>query len=141
MGSLTDDMTRLCGEIVALRGLRQAFVQDLVRTVAQLKAGFRQAHEQMSRETREGRAKAVLDLKMSVAGLRQDNFLDLKGAHRAWFGPATSQGPKPAREPVRQTSPKTGDAARRPAAKGGKPGGAPAAKKRPAGRDQKKPPG
>ena len=141
MGSLTDDMTRLCGEIVALRGLRQAFVQDLVRTVAQLKAGFRQAHEQMSRETREGRAKAVLDLKMSVAGLRQDNFLDLKGAHRAWFGSATGQGPKPAREPVRQTSPKTGEAARRPAAKGGKPGGGPAAKKRPAGGDRKKPPG
>jgi len=138
MGTLTESMTRLCGEIVALRGLRQAFVQDLVRTVAQLKAGFRQAHEQMSRETREGRAKAILDLKMSVAGLRQDNFLDLKGAHRAWFGPATSQGPKPAREPVRQTSPKTGDAARRPPAKGGKPGGAPAAKKRPADRDRKK---
>jgi len=141
MGSLTDDMTRLCGEIVALRGLRQAFVHDLVRTVAQLKAGFRQAHDQMSRETREGRAKAVLDLKMSVAGLRQDNFLDLKGAHRAWFGPATSPGPKAAREGVRQTSPKTGEAARRPAAKGGKPGGAPAAKKRPAGRDRKKRPG
>src|SRR4030042_1690544 len=87
MGSLTDDMTRLCGEIVALRGLRQAFVQDLVRTVAQLKAGFRQAHEQMSRETREGRAKAVLDLKMSGAGRK-----DAPGRPGSEKAPRLSQG-------------------------------------------------
>ena len=44
MGSLTEGMTRLCGEIVALRGARLTFVRDLGQDVADMKANFRRAH-------------------------------------------------------------------------------------------------
>ena len=44
MGPLTESMTRLCGEIVALRGARLTFVRDLGQDVAAMKADFRRAH-------------------------------------------------------------------------------------------------
>jgi len=46
--SLTESMTRLCGEIVAGRVARLVFVQDLGHEVASLKAGLRQAHREMA---------------------------------------------------------------------------------------------
>jgi hypothetical protein len=144
MGSLTDGMARLCGEIVGLRLLRRAFVQDLQRNVAQLRASFRQARDERSGTERAERAQAIYDLKVSVAGLRQDNLLDLKGAHRAWSGLAEkSRSPQnskpqpqaesrpgevrdPAGEPVRQASPPTGESSKRPPAKRGSPRRTPA---------------
>jgi hypothetical protein len=138
MGSLTDDMARLCGEIVGLRMLRQAFVQDLERSVAQLRASFRQAHEERTTQSRNQRVRALGDLKVSVAGLRQDNLLDLEGARRAWAGVGTAKtrpsrpakarprpesqpaaAREPAASPVRQTAPPSGETAKRPPAKGG----------------------
>ena len=44
MGPLTESMTRLCGEIVALRGARLTFVRELGQDVSAMKAGFRRAH-------------------------------------------------------------------------------------------------
>ncbi len=44
MGPLTESMTRLCGEIVTLRGARLTFVRDLGQDVAAMKAEFRRAH-------------------------------------------------------------------------------------------------
>jgi hypothetical protein len=44
MGPFTESMTRLCGEIVALRGARLTFVRDLGQNVADMKAEFRRAH-------------------------------------------------------------------------------------------------
>lgn len=158
MGSLSDDMARLCGEIVTMRHLRRAFVQDLVENVARLKASFRESRGRVSRETREERARAVLDLKVAVAGLRHDNLLDLKGARRAWSGvaPAKPRAPKsakpqaeaeppspeagkPAGTQVRQGSPPAREAIKRPPAKkGGAPGGARPGSKRPGSRPQPK---
>jgi len=86
MGRLTDDMTRLCGEIVSLRGARKSFVKDLCHDVATLKAGFRRAQQEMSRRTKAERAMAFADLKKTVVGLRHAFAADLEGARRAWAG-------------------------------------------------------
>jgi hypothetical protein len=86
MGRLTDDMTRLCGEIVSLRGARKSFVKDLCHDVATMKAAFRRAHKELSRANKAERAMAFADLKKTVAGLRHDFAADLEGARRAWAG-------------------------------------------------------
>jgi len=86
MGRLTDDMTRLCGEIVALRGARQGFVKDLTRNVARMQTTFRRARQEMARKTRAERRAAINHLKKTVAGLRQEFAADLQGARRAWAG-------------------------------------------------------
>ena len=41
MGSLTESMTRLCHEIVGLRGARLTFVHDLGQNVAEMQANLR----------------------------------------------------------------------------------------------------
>jgi hypothetical protein len=71
MGTLTESMTRLCGEIVALRGARLTFVRDLGQDVADLKAGFRRAHNQMAQQGREERRGFVKALGHEVASLRK----------------------------------------------------------------------
>jgi hypothetical protein len=48
MGVLTDDMTRLSGEIAGLHGSLEAFVGDLKTGVVAMKADFRKAHRQMA---------------------------------------------------------------------------------------------
>ena len=59
MGNLTDDMTRLRGDVDALRGARGALMQDLTRgtrelttAVAAMRADFSAAHAAMSKQTR-----------------------------------------------------------------------------------------
>ncbi|MBN2140865.1 MAG: hypothetical protein JW718_07645 [Desulfovibrionaceae bacterium] len=122
MGRLTEDMTRLCGEIVTLRGARGGFVRDLRQDVASLrvrfrrtemaekskeerlsdlfelkkavsamKSGFRRSHARMARETQRGRRSFVADLKKRTAALLHEYALDLRGAHRAWFGPSQAE--------------------------------------------------
>jgi hypothetical protein len=70
MGTLTDSMTRLCGEIVALRGARLNFVRNLGQDVAAMKANFRRAHGEMARETKAERQGFVKSLGHEVASLR-----------------------------------------------------------------------
>jgi hypothetical protein len=86
MGLLTAEMTRLCREIVTLRRQRQTYVRDLAQNMANLKTEFRQAHTEMAQQGRESRAASLSELKATVAGMRRTFALDLKGAHRAWFG-------------------------------------------------------
>ncbi len=86
MGNLTNDMTRLCGEIVALRGARHAFVKDLAHEVASMKAGFRRAHRHMAKQTKAERQADCSHLKHTVAGMRQAFAADIEGARRAWCG-------------------------------------------------------
>ena len=86
MGGFTEDMTRLCGEIVALRGARQGFVKDPTRNVARMQTTFRRARQEMARKTRAERRAAINHLKKTVAGLRQEFAADLQGARRAWAG-------------------------------------------------------
>lgn len=93
MGKLTDDMTRLRGEIDALRSDRGALMQDLARgakdlasTVSAMQAGFAAAHAAMARNTGKARASYVARITKQVGRMRQENASDLAGASRAWFG-------------------------------------------------------
>jgi hypothetical protein len=86
MGRLTEEMTRLCGEIVAGRRARQGFVKDLTHNVAAMQAKFRRAHHEMARKTRAERRAAVTHLKKTVGERRQALAADLNGARRAWAG-------------------------------------------------------
>jgi hypothetical protein len=69
-------MTRLCGEIVALRGARLTFVRDLGQDVAAMKAEFRRKHADMGRRTKAERQGFVKTLGHEVASL-------MAGFHRA----------------------------------------------------------
>jgi hypothetical protein len=86
MGHLTDEMTRLCGEIVAMRGARKSFVKDLTHNTATLLANLRRSRREMARQTGAERRAAVAHLKKTVAGLRHAFASDLEGARRAWAG-------------------------------------------------------
>jgi len=62
VGTITNDMTRLRGEIDALRGSRGALMQELARgardldaAVSAMRAGFDAAHTAMAKKTREER--------------------------------------------------------------------------------------
>jgi len=63
-------MTRLCGEIVALRGARLTFVRDLGQNVADMKAEFRRSHNDMAQRSRAERRGFVKTLGHDVASLR-----------------------------------------------------------------------
>jgi hypothetical protein len=76
MGSLTESMTRLCREIVGLRGARLTFVHDLGQDVAEMKASLHRDHAEMARRTRAARQTFVKDLGQEVETL-------LRGFHRA----------------------------------------------------------
>ena len=76
MGSLTQDITRLCGEITTLRDSRQDLMGHMARqtremkgTVAGMRAGFRKAHGQMANRTRAEQAKFVSDMRADVSGM------------------------------------------------------------------------
>ncbi len=71
MGRITDDMTRLAGEIRAGHAARVSFVKDLKREVAAMREGFRRQNKE--------RARTVMALRHEVAA-------DLAGARRAWAG-------------------------------------------------------
>ena len=76
---LTNAMTRLCGEIVALRKMRGSMVTELRRDVATLCAHFGSARTAMAKRTRNERVAFVNNLRRSVGD-------DLAGARRAWAG-------------------------------------------------------
>ncbi len=86
MGRLTDEMTRLCHEIVDRRGARKGFVKDLTQHVAALKADFHRSHADMARKSKTERRAFMSHLKTTVAGLRHEFAADLQGARRAWVG-------------------------------------------------------
>jgi len=78
MGNLTDDMTRLRGEVDALRGARGVLMQELTRgardltmAVAAMRADFASAHAAMAKQTRGERGAfvaAVIDEVNSLLG-------------------------------------------------------------------------
>jgi hypothetical protein len=82
MGKLTEEMTRLRGEINVLRGMRKTMLKDLGRhnkamksAVAKMQAGFRQGHAHMARASRAERQGFASNLARQVsrmqAGFRQ----------------------------------------------------------------------
>jgi len=86
MGNLTDDMTRLRGEVDALRGARGALMQELAATVSAMQSDFAAAHTAMAKKTRRVRVSYVARINKQVGRMRKENASDLAGASRAWFG-------------------------------------------------------
>ena len=126
--NLTNDMTRLCGQIAALRDSRADLMSHLAETRAEMQAtisqmvgGFGEARSEMARQTKAelggfvGRVKeAVTELREKVAGLQEEFREDLAGAHRAWHGASPAPRPAPtilkasfrAQEPSEELTPK-----------------------------------
>jgi hypothetical protein len=123
MGVLTDDMTRLNGEINAARKVRGTLRENLAqmkknltrqmkalqKSVAGMQAGFRKAHREMADSTAAERAAFVIDLTGTVAGLCTEVAADLAGAHRAFFGRSPAQrrpdqGSRPAGRKTRRST-------------------------------------
>ena len=82
MGSLTQAITRLCGDITALRDSRQALMGHVARQTLEMKgavsgmrAGFRKAHADMAKRTKDEQAKFVANMATDVSGM-------LKGFHK-----------------------------------------------------------
>ncbi len=98
--NLTNDITRLCGEIVGLRDSRAALRShlaqgrdDLKDTVSRLRVDLRTAHQEMADKTTAelhdfvaNVKDAVADVRQSVAAFREETLRDVAGAHRAWCG-------------------------------------------------------
>jgi hypothetical protein len=90
---LTEDMTRLCGEINAMRRMRGTMMTELQhgakglkQSVAELCAHFGRARTTMAKRTKNERAGFLNNLKRSVGAHRRDTRNDLAGARRAWAG-------------------------------------------------------
>ena len=93
MGNLTEDMTRLRGEVEALRGARGALMKNLTRgtrdlasAVAAMRADFTSAHAAMAKQTRgerEGFVAAVISDVNSLLGEFAQDRSDMarKGRH------------------------------------------------------------
>ena len=96
MGRLTDDMTRLVGEIQTGHADRARAIQEakrmtveMKRAVAAMQTNFRSARAEMIRRQRRVLHGFVSGLRGTVAGLRKGFADDLADAHKAWVGAAT----------------------------------------------------
>jgi len=98
--NLANDMTRLCGEIAALRDSRANLMGSLAESRAEMQAavsqmvgGFQAARSDMTKQTKAelgefvARIKeSVTDLRQTVAKLQGDFRGDLACAHQTWHG-------------------------------------------------------
>lgn len=90
---MTDDITRLCSDIVAMRSGRGALMdrlerghQDRHQSVSQFCAHTRIARGEMAQRTKTERLAFLHDLKRAVHAQRRKMRGDLAGARRAWAG-------------------------------------------------------
>ena len=90
---LTDDMTRLCDEIVALRKMRGTMMTELqhgakglTHNVTKLCAHFGRVRATMAKRTKNERLAFLNNLKRTVGAERREMRNDLAGARRAWAG-------------------------------------------------------
>jgi len=90
---LTEDMTRLCDEIVTLRKMRGSMMAELQHgakglkhSVTKLCAHFGRVRATMAKRTKNERLTFLNNLKRSVGAQRRDMRNDLAGARRAWAG-------------------------------------------------------
>ena len=93
MGNLTDDMTRLRGEVDVLRAARVALMEELAQgaknlanEVSAMRAGFTGAHTAMAKKEKKSRLAFVSGVKKRVGRMRREYASDLAGARRAWCG-------------------------------------------------------
>ena len=107
--NLTNDMTRLCGEMAALRESRADLISNIAQTRAEMQAGVRlmlggfgEARSEMAKQTKAElggfvvRVKeAVTELRQKVAQMQVEFRDDLAGAHRAWCGAGAGTPPAP----------------------------------------------
>ncbi len=75
MGNLTDDISRLCGEIETLRDSRKVFgsqldkeTREMKTEVSKMRGGFRQDQKNMAARTKADRVKFVSNLDAEVSG-------------------------------------------------------------------------
>ncbi len=90
---LTDDMTRLCGEIVALRKRRGELLNDLEHeskarrvSVSGMCEQFGNARAEMGRSTKNDRVCFLRDLQHQVHAQQHAVQSDLAGVRRVWAG-------------------------------------------------------
>ena len=90
---LTDDMTRLCDEIVAMRKTRGSMMsalrhdaKGLKHTVKKLCAHLGRTRTTMAKRTKNERTAFLNDLKRAVGAQLRDTRNDLAGARRVWAG-------------------------------------------------------
>lgn len=95
---LTDDMTRLCGEIGTLRRGRKMLRQDLAHqtktraaTVSQMHSDLSQTRLEAARKMRAGLADFTARLRREVGGQAREVQNDLAGVRRAWCGKKVSR--------------------------------------------------
>jgi hypothetical protein len=90
---LTEDMTRLCGEINAMRRARgrmmtglQHDAKELKQSVSELCTHFGRARMTMAKRTKNDRAAFLHNLKRTVGAHLLNTRNDLAGARGAWAG-------------------------------------------------------
>jgi len=93
VGRLTEDMTRLSGEIQTLRGSRRALRKELAdgshdrqMDVFEMCADFADTHARMAKRTKEERLAFCKNLKRTVGGQQREMRADIAAARRAWAG-------------------------------------------------------
>ena len=93
MGNMTNDMTRLRGEVDGLRAARVALMHDLAQgaknlgvEVAAMRADFTGAHAAMAKKARKGREAFVSGTRKRVNRMRREFSSDLAGARSGWRG-------------------------------------------------------
>jgi hypothetical protein len=93
MGVLTEDLSRLRNEILALRSARQGLAQALEREtqmrradVSQTLANFCKSFAARARRMKADRLGSLSDLKRTVNDLRTEVRTDLGGIRQAWLG-------------------------------------------------------
>jgi hypothetical protein len=96
MRVLTDDLTRLRNEILALRSARQGLIHDLEREaenrradVSRVLANFSKGLGAVAKRTKADRLGSISDLKHTVTGLLTEVRTDLSGIRQAWLTPGT----------------------------------------------------
>jgi hypothetical protein len=127
MGVLTQDITRLRNEILALRNERRALVHDLEREtrmrqtdVSQMLAQFSKDCGAAARRMKTCRLDSITDLQETVSGILTGVRSDLSGIRKAWMAMGSPRHRSVAKLEVqagRKTAPHTKG---RPSETGGK---------------------
>ena len=97
MGMLTDDLTRLRNEVLALRSARQGLMHDLEREtedrrvdVSRMLADFSKGFGAVARRTKANRLGSISDLKRTVTDLLTEVRTDLSGVRQVWVALCTT---------------------------------------------------
>lgn len=84
MGVLTEDLTRLRNEIMAMRKARQRGTEDRRADVSRMLSNFSKGLGALVRKAKADRLGSISDLKRTVTNLLREVRTDLSGARQAW---------------------------------------------------------